>query len=267
MHNISKSHVLLHCLLIILIICSTSAAAAPQITYTILEKKTHNSDSFTQGLVYQDGKLIESSGHYGKSFIFEYSAAQGTIGSFSKLPRSIFAEGITLFNNHIYLLSWKAGKLFVLDEKTFAIVDTKQFKGEGWGLTHNEQHFISSDGSEYLFFRNKETFAVESRLKVLDGAKRWSKINELEYVDGIVWANVWMQANILAIDAKTGQVLGVANFSSLLKENTRRPLHEVLNGIAYDKNSQTFWLTGKMWPYRYRVKFNLEDLKSHKKLR
>ncbi len=229
------------------------AQVPESLDYTILQQKKHNPDFFTQGLILHNNKIIETSGLYGKSFISEYNIDSNVESKRVQLPRSIFAEGLTLFDNQLYMLSWRSHTAFVLDPMNFGFVKSFQYKGEGWGITHNHAHLITSNGSAKLTFRNPSTFTPIKTITVHDDTRQYSNINELEFAQGLIWANVWQSSTILAIDPNTGQVKGMLNLHKLAKQNHTIPEVSVLNGIAYDKELGAFWVTGKLWPMRYLI--------------
>lgn len=221
----------------------------------ILDEKPHIQGSFTQGLLVDNGEITETSGGYGESYVVRYDVKNNRILQKMTLPRSYFAEGITQVGNKLYMLTWKEGKLFVLRAYSFEFVDTLNYTGEGWGIAYDGTHFITSDGSSRLAFRDFNTFEVQYTLGVYEGAKSWSQLNELEFAQGLLWANVFQSSVILAIDPLTGQVVGKADMSELVKENNHTPGESVLNGIAYDESANGYWITGKLWPKRYLVHF------------
>lgn len=221
----------------------------------ILEVKPHIEGAFTQGLIVDNGEITETSGIYGKSYVMRYDAQTNRILQKMTLPRSYFAEGITQVGNKLYMLTWKEGKLFVLRAYSFEFVETLNYSGEGWGITYDGMHFVTSDGSSNLVFRDFSSFTPLRTVSVHEGAKSWSKLNELEFAHGLIWANVWQSPFILAIEPSTGEVVGKADLSELVKENSHTPDTTVLNGIAYDERTNAFWVTGKLWPKRYLVHF------------
>lgn len=236
---------------------SSSQTAPAKLAYEILATRDHDASIFTQGMVLQERVVTETSGLYGKSFVTQYDADSGHPLKRVALPTEIFAEGITLFHGHFYVLTWHAEKAFVLRADTLQMEKTLTYSGEGWGITHDSRHLITSDGSDTLSFRNPVDFNVEKTLPVTDGQQSWSQLNELEYAQGYIWANVWQAPFILAIDPSDGRVMGVADLSELDRANNRYPGESVLNGIAFDPAQQAYWITGKWWPKRYLVRFVL----------
>ena len=233
-----------------------TGSTTKKLNYTILEEKKHDTNSFTQGLFWQDGKLYESSGLYGKSFLRRYDANNLNIEQQVRLPARFFAEGLTLYQDKLYLLTWQAGTLLVYDKNTFQEQKPLKYQGQGWGLSHDGKHFVMSDGSDQIYFRDSQSFEVVRKVQVHSKWRKYKKINELEFAEGAVWANVWLKPYILKISPDNGEVLGIASFSDLVSVNTKSPRHAVLNGIAYDKSRDAFWITGKLWPKSYLIRFN-----------
>lgn len=213
---------------------------------TILETKDHNPNSFTQGWVQDEDTFYESSGLYGQSFINRYNHNSKTV---SYLPYRYFAEGLTLLNDTLYLLTWKEETLLLIDKHTLKITNTLPYKGEGWGLTHNDQQLIMSNGSSTLFFRNPKDFTITQRLEI----QHLDNINELEYIEGIIWANCWNDDHIYAINPRLSCVVGKIDLFSLRAKTLTPNNSNVLNGLAYDKAKNGLWVTGKRWPKRYLI--------------
>lgn len=235
---------------------SQALGDAPELRYEVIATKEHDRRIFTQGLVLKGKVLTESSGLYGKSFLIQYDVETGAVERRIDLPRQYFAEGITEFNGLFYLLTWQAGRVLVLDAQSLRQVATQPFTGEGWGLTHNGQHLIMSNGSDTLSLRNAGDFSVVDTLQVKDGDRPVHQLNELEFAEDLIWANVWQEPVILAIDPQTGAVKGTADLSELVRPNNTHPGQSVLNGIAYDPDQRAFWITGKWWAKRYLVRFH-----------
>lgn len=242
---------------ILLFICQCTTAAPATIPYRILLEAPHDSRLFTQGLIVDGNSLVESSGRYGHSRIRQYHVESNRIEKELVLPKHIFAEGLTRFNDKYFVLSWRRGQLFELSTDTLAIERTLSYSGEGWGLTHNGTNLIMSDGSHKLFFRRPQDFSLQRTITVTSEGKSWRKLNELEYAEGWIWANVWQDSRILKIDPNTGQVKGFLDFAPLVKRYGST--HKTLNGIAYDPQRKAFWITGKLWPKRFLVSFNHES--------
>jgi glutamine cyclotransferase len=207
----------------------------------------HADTAFTQGLVFDGATLYESTGLYGESSLRRVDLETGDVLQIRKLPDRYFAEGCTVWHDEIIQLTWKAGKGFVYDKDTFGIQREFDYPGEGWGLAHNDQQLIMSDGTSYLRFLDPETFEEVDRIQVVDRGEPVTRLNELEWVRGQVWANVWQTPRVARIDAKTGEVLGWIDFSKLTEEQPRG----VLNGIA--TKGQAVFVTGKRWNAIYQV--------------
>lgn len=227
-----------------------------KLSYRIVKVLPHNNQSFTQGLVLDGEDLLESSGLYGKSYIARYHVESGLEISRQLLPANIFAEGITQVGDFLYVLTWRAGVVLVLHKHNFGFVKQMTYHGEGWGLTFDGQHLITSDGSARLTFRDRDTFAPIKRIEVKEGSRKWKLINELEFAQGFIWANVWRSSTILVIDPHDGHVIAALDMNDLVKDNLSRSPDEVLNGIAYDPVNKAFWVTGKNWHNRYLLEVN-----------
>ena len=208
----------------------------------------HDNNAYTQGLFYDGDILFESSGLYGRSFIRRHDK-EGSATTQGISPH-LFAEGLTVIDDTLYLLTWKAGILLSFDKNTLQPKQSLRYKGQGWGLTHNDAHFIMSNGSNKLTFRNRKTFAIEKTLVVPD----IDDINELEYIDGIIWANRWYNDNIYAISEDTGCIIGTLDVSSLRRQAVSFFGDNVTNGIAYNKAQNALLITGKRWNKQFFVR-------------
>lgn len=217
----------------------------------------HDSHAFTQGLAIHDGKLYESTGLYGQSTLKEIDLKTGQVLRQYVLPDHYFAEGIAIHNNQIVQLTWREQKALVYDIKQLQPVKTIPYSGEGWGLCRFNDSLVMSNGSPTLYVRNPDSFNLVKRLQVNHRNQFISRINDLECVDGILYANVWQKDKILKIDTKNGRVLGIIDASSLLSKREQDALRpeDVLNGIAYHPDRHTFLLTGKRWPKLFEVQF------------
>lgn len=240
--------------------CGSSHTTLPKspkkIAYEILAVYPHDTNTFTQGLVINGDVITETSGLYAKSFLVQYNALSNEILRGQILPRDIFAEGITELNGRFYVLTWHAEKAFVFNAQTLVQEQTLTYTGEGWGITHDGEHLITSDGSNVISFRTPEDFSVVKTLQVGDGTRTWNQLNELEFAEQRIWANVWQTPLLLAINPASGQVEAIVDMAELDRINNHMPGHSVLNGIAYDPERQAYWITGKLWPNRYLVRFN-----------
>ena len=215
--------------------------------YTVLETAPHNPKSFTQGLIKEGDTFYESSGLYRRSFVQRYKPLAS---SRINLPGRYFAEGLTLFNDELYLLTWKEETLFVLDKQRLQVLRTLPYAGEGWGLTHNGEHLIMSNGSSLLTFRDAKDFSIVREVTVTG----LTAINELEYIHGVLWANSLNNDHLFAINPDNGCVIGKVDLQALRRQTVKPEPGNVLNGIAYDQAANALWVTGKRWPKRYLIR-------------
>lgn len=215
----------------------------------------HDVEAFTQGLVYHGGFLWEGTGRRGASSVRQVRPESGEIVRRVDLPGSFFGEGITIFGEQIYQLTWVSGIGFVYDLESLQVV--RQFRQftEGWGLTHDGTHLIMSDGSATLYFLDPGTMAPVREIHVLDEGRTIDQINELEFIDGEIFANVWHRDEILRISPESGQVVGRLDLSGLLPAAERpRDPEGVLNGIAHDPDTGRIFVTGKLWPRIFEIR-------------
>lgn len=235
----------------------------PAINYTIIKSYPHDTSSYTEGLFWQNNALYESTGNYGSSELRRNDLATGKADKMIKLDKQYFGEGISLINNKIYQLTYKEKKVFVYDAATFnKIKEFEWVTGEGWGMSHNDSELIITNGSSNLYWVDPETFRIKRITGVTDNYGPVTYLNELEYVDGSIYANIWQTNDIVKIDPATGKVTGKMNMAGLLDKNgTPRPDEwygegNVLNGIAYDPAKKSFYITGKDWPAVFEIKLN-----------
>tara|TARA_B100000029_G_scaffold510487_1_gene602085 strand:- start:1006 stop:1935 length:930 start_codon:yes stop_codon:yes gene_type:complete len=224
----------------------------------ILDNRSHDHTSFTQGLEVWEGSILESSGLYGHSRLSEVNIQNGEVIRQISFDDSVFAEGITVRNNSVIVLTWREGTAFEIDLDDFSIVGNYSYEGEGWGICYNGEHLVMSNGSSYLSFRDPESFEISHSVRVTIDGEGVTNLNELECVGDIVYANVWMDDSIIAINSTSGHVEFFAIASSL-SINQGQDRDEVLNGIAYDDSSGGFWITGKNWTEMYLVKFYIPE--------
>lgn len=220
----------------------------------IIKKYPHDENAFTQGLFFYNGYLYESTGQKGFSSLRQVEIETGKIIRKLDLDPEIFAEGIARVNKKIYQISWLNKKCFVYDLNSFNLLKTFDYQGEGWGLTYTGKELIMSDGSNILRFIDTETFQTIKLLPVIDNNYNpIHYLNELEFINGEIWANIWQSDNIVRIDANTGKITGIIDCSILrtqIKYNTNT---DVLNGIAYDSVQKRIFLTGKNWNQLFEV--------------
>ena len=215
----------------------------------------HSTDSYTQGLVYENGILYESTGLYGQSTLQKLDATTGEVLASRPLAPDLFAEGLTSCHDELFQITWQERTALVYSRETLDLVRTLAYDGEGWGLTSNGDRLIMSDGSYLLYFRDPSDLSLLDTVAVTLAGRRPRGINELEFAHGHVYANVLGSDEILEIDPESGSVTGVVDAASLRDQIAATLLEKPLNGIAYDAASGDFFLTGKLWPAIYRVRF------------
>ena len=248
-----------HFLLAFLLAIAIADAAKPlgsQIQgYEIAHTYPHDSRAFTQGLLYVDGHLYESSGLRGQSSIRMLDLNTGRVLQKYDLPADYFGEGLTDWGSTLVQLTWQAHKGFVYDRFSFALLRTFSYAGEGWGLTHDDKQLIMSDGTSYLRFLDPKSFRETRRIHVTtENGQEIPDLNELEYVRGEIYANIWHSDRIARISPKTGKLLGWIDLNGLRDPSTAANPDAVLNGIAYDAKENRLFVTGKLWPKLYEIK-------------
>jgi len=235
---------------------NTSAvqAAPAELGFSILEQRQHDARTFTQGLEIHAAKLYESSGGYGKSFVRKMDLVSGAILKQQALPANWFAEGLSLHNDQLFLLSWQRQQGLVLNSNTLKPIAQFRYQGQGWGLCNDGQQLIMSNGSATLQFIDPKTFKINNTITVHsdDASEHWKNLNELEFAYGLVWANIWQSNKIIAIDPKTGLIKYQLDLSRLTPKKSDP--NAVLNGIAFDAKQKAFWVTGKLWDQQYLIK-------------
>jgi glutaminyl-peptide cyclotransferase len=224
-----------------------------KMTYHVIQTYPHDPEAFTQGLIYLDGFLYESTGLYGRSSLRKVDLETGEVLQIMDLAPDYFAEGLTDWSGNLIQLTWREQTGFVYRQDDFTRIDQFTYAAEGWGLTHNDDTLIMSDGSEHLIFLDPETFQETDRLIVLDKGQPIAMLNELEVILGEVFANIWLTDTIVRIDPETGEVNGWLDLSGLLPEEMRTDTTDVLNGIAYDPEQDRLFVTGKLWPLVFEI--------------
>ena len=228
--------------------------AVPVYGYEVVHDFPHDTDAFTQGLVVQDGKFLESTGEVGHSSLRRVEIETGKVIEKVDVPPPYFAEGITLLKGKIYQLTWQQHLGFVYDAWTFDKLGEFNYTGEGWGLANDGVSLILSDGSNNIRFLDPDNFQVKKTIAVLDGQSPIAELNELEYVKGEIYANVWHADRIARINPETGAVVGWINLQGLLARGEVTDDEAVLNGIAYDETSDRLFVTGKLWPKVFEIR-------------
>jgi glutamine cyclotransferase len=228
-------------------------AAVPSYGYEVVSRLRFDRANFTQGLEIYDGRLYVSSGLYGESMIRVYDfPAMEEMQSVPIDPR-IFAEGLTVIDNRLVVLSWRERVMLVYSLPDLSLLGQSTLPGQGWGATHSGSTLWFSDGSHYLYSANMNDDGTLNRLPVMLEGRPLRNLNELEWVDGEIWANVWQTDEIARIDPVTGMVVGLIDLSGLLPEEDRLRDTDVLNGIAIDPVTQNIWVTGKRWPWLFEI--------------
>jgi glutamine cyclotransferase len=222
--------------------------------YKVIHTYPHDRAAFTQGLFYDNGKLYEGTGEESGSTLREVELETGKVIRQHDLDAALFGEGITLYNNRIYQVTWKNKVGFVYDKSDFKLLNKIYYATQGWGLTTVNNKIVMSDGSNVLYFNEPEMFTVISKIEVYDNTKKRDSLNELEYINGEIWANIWMNDHIARIDPVTGKVLGYIDLSGILPAPDRNSETDVLNGIAYDNKGNRIFVTGKRWPKLFEIK-------------
>jgi len=237
---------------------STAAApavAAPADSYQIIHSYPHDPKAFTQGLVYVDGHLYESTGLNSRSSLRMVDLTTGQVLQKHELPSDYFGEGLTDWGSTLIQLTWTSHKAFVYDRFSFSLERTFTYTGEGWGLTHDEANLILSDGTSYLRFLDPKSFRIVRRLHVTDDSGHAvDNLNELEYIRGEIYANVWQTDEILRISPRTGKILGRIDLTGIIDKRELDGEGAVLNGIAYDAAGDRLFVTGKLWPKLFEIK-------------
>ena len=221
------------------------AAGAPQIEYRIAAEYPHDRKAFTQGLVFDRGAFYESTGLRGHSSLRKVDPATGRVVRMRRLSDGLFAEGLALVGDELYQLTWTSGRAFVLRIEDFSLVREHRYEGEGWGLAYDGTRLVMSDGSATLRFRDPSTFRPMREVVVREGARTVDALNELEFVDGALFANIWRSDRIARIDPASGAVTGWLDLSPIAERERSAGEVDVANGIAWD--GHRLWVTGKLW--------------------
>ena len=227
-------------------------------SYEVTNSFPHDPAAFTQGLVFENDTLYEGTGRYGLSDIRKVILESGQVVFSRDLDGQYFGEGITIFGENLYQLTWRSKIGFVYNADNFALTDQYSYNTEGWGLTHNDTELIMSDGSSTIYFRDPVSFAIKRIISVRDKEGSVSSLNELEYIDDIIYANVWLTDKIVMIDPTDGKIIGVIDLTGILAPEERSGNEDVLNGIAWDRPGQRLFVTGKLWPKLYEIELILQ---------
>lgn len=250
--------------LIVLCLLAASGSLADEIrssdppAFRVVGTFPHRLHAFTQGLIVRDDALIESIGRYRRSSVAILGLEKGEVRRERALSGDLFGEGLALFGGRLYQLTWRAGRVLLYDADTLEPVGTMSYRGEGWGLTHDGSHLIMSDGSAVLRFRAPDDFRVVRRVTVTENGRPLKRLNELEWVEGDIYANVYLQDRIVAINPQDGVVRAALDLSSLAQKARAEVDAGVLNGIAWDAATRRLFVTGKNWPAVYQIEWRIE---------
>ncbi len=225
----------------------------PVVGHRVVREFPHDPQAFTQGLFFDGGRLFESTGLRGESALREVALETGEVLREHRLLPAFFGEGAALVGERIVQLTWEAGVGFVYERDSFRLVREFRYPGEGWGLTFDGEHLIMSDGSDTLGFRDPDTFREVRRLRVTAGGAPLSDLNELEWIEGEIWANLWTEDRIARIRPDTGEVTAFLDLTGILPAAARHPESDVLNGIAFDPERGRIFVTGKKWPTLFEI--------------
>ena len=236
-----------------------AAVGTPEYGFRVVNKYPHDPSAFTQGLVYVDGSLYEGTGLEGKSLVRRVALESGEVLQEERLPDHFFGEGIAVVGDKLVQLTLRAETGFVYDLKALAVESDFSYPGEGWGLTSDGRNLIMSDGTDQLRFLDSATFREVGRVSVYDQTGPVRYLNELEYVAGEVYANVWQTDRIVRISPQTGEIVGLINLAGLLTPEDRTGTEDVLNGIAYDAKGGRLFVTGKWWAKLYEIVLTESD--------
>ena len=241
------------------LLCTLTAGcqATPIYTYSVVARLPHQASSYTEGFFFRDGLFYEGTGLTGHSSLLVDDPASGKTQQRIDLDPQYFGEGIVDWGPNVYEWTWKSHLCFVYDRFSLRPIRQFSYEGEGWGMTHDAKNIITSDGSSTLSFRDPATFQVVRRISVQDGKDSISQLNELEYVRGEIYANVWHSDRIARISPRTGRVVGWIDLTGILPASQRIDSESVLNGIAYDASQDRLFVTGKQWPTIFEIKLLL----------
>ena len=241
-------------LLAVLLSFTQQPGGTPVYSYTIVKTYPHSTASYTEGLFYLDGKFYEGTGRAGQSAALAYDPETGKVLQRVAMSDEYFGEGVIDWGPYLYQWTWQSNVCFVYDRATFKLVKKFSYSGEGWGMTRTAKEIITSDGTATLRFRNPETFKETRHIVVKDGAKEIDQLNELEFIQGEIYANVWHSDRIARISPKDGHLIAWIDLTGLLPDNLKADAESVLNGIAYDAKTDRLFVTGKQWPAIFEIK-------------
>ncbi|HEX8708144.1 MAG TPA: glutaminyl-peptide cyclotransferase [Pyrinomonadaceae bacterium] len=232
----------------------TAAEVVPVYTFEVVKSYPHDPKAYTQGLVFLNGEFYESTGLYGSSSLRRVEPDTGKVKRKREIAKEYFAEGIAVFHDRIFQLTWQAHKGFVYERKSFDLRGEFSYEGEGWGLAQDGRSLIMSDGTNQIRFLDPATLKVQRTISVYDQGRPVVRLNELEYIKGEIYANIWETDRIVRLDPASGRILGWIDLTGLLRPEDRTSQTNVLNGIAYDEAHDRLFVTGKLWPKLFEIK-------------
>jgi glutaminyl-peptide cyclotransferase len=232
-----------------------TSAAVPTYGYEVVNTYKHDPKAFTQGLVFHEGFLYESTGQLEESTLRKVELETGKVLQKLDLPPDVFGEGMTILNGKVYQISWKNGRAWQYNLEDFKLIKEFQYAGEGWGLTHDGKNLLMSDGTHIIRVINPENFeTIRTIIVFRENGLPLMQLNELEWVKGEIWANVWQDSKVARINPENGKILGWIDFTEMTKSEVRDPGNDVLNGIAYDEKTDRIFITGKLWKKLFEIK-------------
>ncbi len=232
---------------------STDSRVIPVYTYKVINTYPHDRNAFTQGLFFENGFMYEGTGLNKRSTLRKVEFETGNVVQLYEMPEQYFGEGITIYEDRIIQLTWQAREGFVYDKESFELLRNFDYPTEGWGITHDGEQLIMSDGTANLYLLDPETFIETGRIQVSDADGPVSRLNELEYINGEIYANIWQSERIARISPNTGEVVGWIDLQGLLSPEDKAEKVDVLNGIAYDEVGERLFVTGKLWPKLFEI--------------
>lgn len=244
----------IHILLVPTGYCNSQVTKPKQLTYVIVQEFPHDSKAFTQGLAWDKGNVYEGTGLYGQSSLRRVDLHTGKVYLKRDYDQQFFAEGITIYEDKIYQLTWKNNCVFQYEKNDFSLIQSWKFPYQGWGITHDNEQLIVSDGTANLYFLDPKTLVEKRRILVHDDQGQVSRLNELEYVNGKIYSNIWKTDKIAIINPEDGVVTSYLDLSGLSTTMKSEMKPEVLNGIMYDSVDDRLFVTGKLWPSLFEIK-------------
>jgi glutaminyl-peptide cyclotransferase len=237
---------------------TTTAPTTPAMTYSVVSKHAHDTSYFTEGLEFYKGKLIESTGLEGKSKLVQYDLATGKLDKEISLDPKSFGEGVSIFRDTVYQLTYRESKVNVYEINNFRKIKELSINGEGWGLTHDSTALIATNGSNNLYYYEPGTFKLLKKVEVTEGGSPATNLNEVEYINGFIYANQWQYPYVLKIDPASGEVVAKMDLTSIInQEKAQNPNAQELNGIAFHPEAKKFYVTGKNWSKIYELQIAL----------